>query len=81
MAVVAGMKKPNDHAEPTKVELFYLLYKVHVYSIIITKETCLETIIVTHSKCIHCSQLNSWSLTSSAQKQLNIISVVNYDVL
>jgi len=22
MAVVAGMEKPNDHAEPTKVELF-----------------------------------------------------------
>ena len=32
LAVVAGMKKPNDHAEPTKVEhLFFYFFKLDLY--------------------------------------------------
>ena len=27
-AVVAGMKKPNDHAEPTKVERYYFFIEI-----------------------------------------------------
>ena len=62
LAVVAGMKKPNDHAEPTKVNesetetearYFVLLVIPFTFSIIIKLTTFAFTVCVCDDKIIH----------------------------
>ena len=54
------MKKPNDHAEPTKVERFFLM--THVHSTVISDICCLLNYTGSKTKKNHISQTRLTSI-------------------
>ena len=73
LTVVAGMKKPNDHAEPTKVENKKNKKTNHL-SYSTAKPVNSETSSVDQSTCQHRQQLvqsTSQYVNSSVRQQLN----------